>query len=161
MKIKTEIDYKGLNKIMEATKRLVKREVSAGFGGEMHSGAKVPVATLALWMEKGTRSKSGGYHIPPRPFIEQGGNIWAANMGAEAAKVVINTLMNREAKADKSLQKLGDMGEEAIQTSMDLQNFTSLAPKTVQLKIAKGARHTTEMLLESGELYQSVTTKIK
>ena len=164
-KIDCKMDYKNLEKLMKNMERLTERSVEVGYyDDDQHDGSDVSMGTLANWMEHGVRSRSGeegAWHIPPRPFMEQSVPIWTDSIEKESAKVVAKALQGKEGQLSGLLDKIGEEGKDAIQTSIDLGNFKELAEVTVKLKQAKGSRFPTVKLVDGGELYEGIKVKVK
>ena len=160
MKIKTDIDWSGLNKIQKQMERLEQREVKAGYGDEIHTESGLKMSQLASYMENGVRGDTG-MKIPPRPFIAQALTIWQDSIEKESMLVVDNAIKGKDAVVNKHLQTIAAEGIASLQDSIEMQNFKELSPITVRIKEAKGSRFARDMLLDSGELFQSATSDIK
>jgi len=157
-KILTTIDSKEMKRIIKDLNRLSKKELHSGFDSSSHSSG-LTNKELASILENGTRDPQGGMHTPPRKFITQAASIWLSSIDKESSLVIKNILQGNDALAGKYLDEINEAGEQSIQQSIDTQNFKSLSPTTLRLK--KDSAHPTEILLESGELYQSVISFIK
>lgn len=161
MKVSTKIDWSGLQRMTKDLERLEQREVKAGFDDSTHEGSGLTNAKLAGYLEKGVRKEGGGMKIPPRPFIAQAATIWASSIERESNLVVKNILKGNEAQVSRQLDIIASIGVESLQNSMELQNFAALAPSTLRIKAAKGSRHPTDILLDSGELFSSMISEVK
>ena len=160
MKVKTDICWDGLHDMVKNLNRLEDREVRAGFDERIHEGSGLKTCTLAGYMEHGVRGETG-MKIPPRPFLRQSADIWENSIEKESLAVVKHTLSGKESLVSKNLELIGEEGKEAIQASIELQNFTELSPTTIRIKEAKSSRYARDILLDSGELFQSATADIK
>jgi hypothetical protein len=160
MKVSTKIDWSGLQRMTKDLERLEQREVKAGFDDSTHEGSGLTNAQLAGYLETGVR-RSGSGSTPPRPFIRQAATIWASSIERESNLVVKNILKGKEAQVSRQLDIIASLGVDSLQNSMELQNFAALAPSTLRIKAAKGSRHPTDILLDSGELFQSVVSEVK
>lgn len=155
-KINCSIDKSGLHKMIGALNKLEKREVSAGFDGEMHGDDKITMAELAIIHDRGVKGK-----IPPRPFMKQAALLVSDEIGKEAASVVTNTLKNNPSLVQRDLVKVGTKGAEAIQEAIDRGQFRKLSPTTIRIKKAKNSLYPEDILIDSSELYQSAGYHIK
>jgi hypothetical protein len=163
-KIETKIDMSEIDKMLRNLNNLEEREVSAGFTDTPHEGSGMSMGELAIIHEHGVRSEAGSnkpWKIPPRPFMEQASHLLTNSIDKESRLVVENALKGKESITSKYLDDIADINKDTIQESIEMQNFTPLSPITVRIKKDKGARHVTEMLLESGELFEGIETEVK
>ena len=163
MIVDTKIDLTGYRKIAKEMQRLQEREVATGFGTEPHNSG-LTVGALSNIIENGVRARNsdeGSWRTKPRPFMEQGKMIWATSIERDSADVVKATLQGKNSRVNMLLHKIGESGENAIQQSIEMQNFAALKPSTIALKIKRGSAYADSILLDTSELFQSSTTKIK
>ena len=118
-------------------------------------------STLGFWQEYGTRSETGGMHIPPRPAIYRSAFILVDDIENESRLLVNNSMRHNSALVNRDLQAVGDKGVEAVQSAVDRGMFTKLADSTVAIKRAKGYLFPEKALIDSQELYAYVKYDIK
>ena len=164
-RLETKIDMRNIEKMIKNLNRLETTEVVIGFDESPHSSEDdLTNAELAIIMERGVRGseeEEGAWKIPPRPFIFQGGLILADDIGQPSRLVVANTMKGNVSQVNTNLNKIGVMGVEATQESIDRQRFKKLSPTTIRIKRAKNSRFPTTILVDSGSLYESVNYEIK
>lgn len=156
-KVKCVIDYTNINRMIKDLNKLEEREVASGFDETPHSSG-LTSAGLANILENGTRGKEGGMHIPPRRFMEQAGVILSSAIDKEARLVLENTLKGKPTLVNQHLDKIAEISKDSIQESIEMQNFAELSSITLRLK--KDSTHPTEILLENGELFENIITRI-
>ena len=160
MKVKTDICWDGLHDMVKNLNRLEDREVAVGYGGGLHDDSGLTVGELAIITEKGVRRDNGG-STPPRPFMALAKNILAESITPLSVNVVKNTLLDKNSIVTRDLHKIGDLGTESIQMAIDTQEFAALKPETVKIKKQQGSRFADQIILDTGELYQSIEVKVK
>ena len=162
-KLECSIDMKNIERMIKDLNRLETTEIVIGFDDTDHGPEDdLTNSELALIMERGVRGSEGEgqWKIPPRPFLFRSGTILLEDIDNPSKLVVSNTLKGNAGLVNSNLEKIGKLGVEAVQESIDRQGFRKLSPTTIRIKRAKNSRYATKQLLDSGSLYESVTYDI-
>ncbi|UUW39709.1 hypothetical protein VP14_022 [Vibrio phage VPMCC14] len=124
------------------------------FEGDLHQASGNMLSEIARWNNDGVKAKDGSIHIPSRPFLDNA-HIITGNDIPEFNAIMQDSLMfGGKRQIQTGLKIVGDKTADNIRESIDMQNFTPLAPSTI---VKKG---NDVILIEDWELYEKADYKI-
>lgn len=144
---------KGLKKILKELSEFKNKCVKVGILSSSGEVDGVAIVDYATWNENGVMSKSGGWKIPPRPFIKG----WA-DTNKDKISNMIGKLYGQVATgkltSEEALKKLGVFGKSGIQSYIRRGNFTPNAHSTIKNK------GSSQPLIDTGTMRKSVNYEV-
>lgn len=143
-----ELDF-GFENLVKNDRDLTDLEVVVGHFDDPHQGVPQGMASLGLWLHDGTapRKKGSTYHIPPRPYLDEGSIEHRSNIGKSVGTEMRN---NKFPIWSVALEKEGDKLTKKIQKKIHQMNTPS---NTIDTIIKKGADNP---LIETQEFVDGV-----
>tara|TARA_R110002012_G_scaffold32357_1_gene95677 strand:- start:36 stop:542 length:507 start_codon:yes stop_codon:yes gene_type:complete len=151
------LDEKGWDNVLKDMNFLDEREVEYGYPERsvIHKESKESIVDIAHWNNDGVKSSKGGWHIPPREFMDMAAMFTEEDM--DKYNKLIETTLSKFKGRDKLetvLRVIGGMTADNIREAIDTGEFAPLAPSTVEQKGSD------TILVETGQLYDDATYKI-
>lgn len=152
-----------VDKVLSDIKALTKKEVLVGVPMDKadrppDDGEKSPLtnAEIGYLMETGVPEKN----IPQRAFLVPGIENAKPDIGKTMEAGAIKSLTGDAEAADKTLHKVGLIGQSAVQKKITDGPFDPLAPVTLAKRKAKG-RTGEKPLIDTGSLRQSISYAVR
>ncbi|NTA27400.1 hypothetical protein [Allorhizobium ampelinum] len=153
----------GVADLLKAIKGLTKKEVLIGV--PMESSERQPEegesvaptnAEIGYWMEYGVPEQN----IPARPFLQPGVRNALDDVTKIMAAGMKKTLAGDKEAADTTLNRVGLIGQGAVQQKITNGPFKELSEVTLERRRYKG-RTGEKPLLDTGALRQSITYAVR
>ena len=155
MEIDVKIDNSLVKELEKELEYMSRMQVEYGyFPEQFHTEANLPTASVAEFNNNGVKNSKGGWHIPPRPFLDNAHYITEDNLPKFNAIMQDSLVYGGKMQIRTGLKMIGDQVADNIRESIEMQNFKELAPSTIAQKGSD------VQLIETNELYDSATYKI-
>lgn len=144
---------KGLKKILKELSEFKNKCVKVGILSDSGEVNGVAIVDYATRNENGVMSKSGGWKIPPRPFIKG----WADTNKDKISNMIgklYGQVTTGKLTSEEALKKLGVFGKSGIQSYIRRGNFTPNAPSTIKNK------GSSQPLIDTGALRNAVNYEV-
>lgn len=156
MEIDVKIDDTLVRELEKELEWMSKQAIEYGyFEGDVHQASGNMLSEVARWNNDGVKAKDGSTRIPSRPFMDQAHYITGDEIPEFNAIMQDSLVLEGKQQIQVGLKMIGDRVVDNIRESIDMQNFTPLAPSTV---IKKG---NDVQLIEDWELYEKPSYRLK
>lgn len=156
-----EVKDLGITKLRNDLHALGTKRIASGFlkpeSTKTHGEAGVPIATLAAWMEFGTKNADGSVHVPARPALRTGVEQNKGKIQKQMRSSVSDLIDGRVKSPDGVLKTVAEVVKTGMRKTWSRAREWAepLAQSTAR---AKGHD---QPLVESFELFENLDAKIR
>ena len=153
-KLSLEIDMSGWEELEKQMTYLESKQIEYGYPvDKMHPEAKVPVAAIAKWNNTGVKDKSGGWKIPPRPFMEISAIYTDFEMNKYNQQIMLS-LLKGKTSVERALDYVGKEMADNVRQAIGEGNYAALAPSTIRQKGSD------TILMDSSFMYDNASHEV-